>query len=354
MSYILDRIKKYSKRIQFAIYCFSFGDDDRFVRTVKSIGKENNLVYLESYGNEFCEEVLYHIKAEYSGSGFFADHNRLLNFLYFADKYGMKPVVEFHPDYCYAEKEPVNGTTNPFEYYFEQPTGISLATLYQSKCVIRSRKDNTKYAIQLNENSNGYSRSNQYIEEMGRITRKYLRLRKEVDEYIVTSMAQIISQEDKVLAVHFRGTDFKKNYNGHPVNLSIEDYYSRIEEALAHGYNKIFLATDDSEAIEKMRSRYGDRLVFYSDVTRSDGNETVMNSVCERPNHHYLLGLEVLRDMFTLARGNGLIAGLSQVSLAARIQKAGSEKNYEDLIIIDKGINFHGKYNCPNAGRERM
>lgn len=101
--------------------------------------------------------------------------------------------------------------------------------------------------------------------------------------------------------------------------------------------------------MERLQKIYGDKIVYYKDVLRSNGQETVMNSISNRENHHYMLGLEVLRDMLTLARCDGMVAGLSQVSIAARIQKASYNKEYEDLVIIDKGMNYHGKYNCPNA-----
>lgn len=349
VSFIRQKLKQLKKRLEFAMYCFPMGDNERFVRNVKNVGKENNLVYAEKYGECENTELVYHIKTEYSGSGFFADHNRLLGFLYFADKFGMQPVVEYHPDYCYAEKHPVNGTSNPFEYYFEQPTDVSLEQLYNCRHVVRSRKENGNYAIMLNEEANGYSRNEKYITEMGRITHKYLRLRPEVSEIINSEMQVLANSEEKVLGIHFRGTDFKRNYNGHPVNLTIEDYMEKIGDIMKKGYDKIFLATDDSNAVKRLQSVYGDILVYYKDVMRSDENETVMNSVSNRPNHHYMLGLEVLRDMYTLARCDGLIAGLSQVSIAARIQKKSYGKEYDDMIIIDKGINYHKKMNCPNG-----
>lgn len=144
-------------------------------------------------------------------------------------------MVEYHPDYCYAEKHPVNGTSNPFEYYFQQPAGISLEQLYNCKHVVRSRKENGNYAISLNEKVNGYSRNENYITEMGRITRKYFCLRPEVSEIINSQMNLLIEKKEKVLGIYFRGTDFKRNYNGHPVNLSIEDYIAKIEESMQWG-----------------------------------------------------------------------------------------------------------------------
>ena len=51
-----------------------------------------------------------------------------------------------------------------------------------------------------------------------------------------------------------------------------------------------FLATDDSEAIDRFRETFGEKLVYYRDVIRSSGDETVMKSREERESHHYLLG----------------------------------------------------------------
>ena len=183
---------------------------------------------------------------------------------------------------------------------------------------------------------------------MGRITSKYLKMNSVVKNIIESEMKFLIPEEKKVLGIHFRGTDFKKNYNGHPISLTLKDYLPEIEKVMQKNYDLIFLATDDSDAMEYLRKLYGDKLVYYSDVVRSNKDETVMKSTSDRFNHHYMLGLEVLRDMHTLARCDSLIAGLSQVSIAARIQKSSYGCSYDELIIINKGINSHKKLNCPN------
>ena len=106
------------------------------------------------------------------------------------------------------------------------------------------------------------------------------------------------------------------------------------------------MATDDKKTVEQFQMAFGDKLVYYKDVVRSDGDETVMKSQSQRENHHYLLGLEVLRDMLTLAACDGLAAGLSQVSYSARIQKKSMGQEYRDLVVLNKGINQH-RENCP-------
>ena len=47
-------------------------------------------------------------------------------------------------------------------------------------------------------------------------------------------------------------------------------------------YDMVFLATDDSEAIDRFRETFGEKFVYYRDVIRSSGDETVMKSREER------------------------------------------------------------------------
>lgn len=346
----MGRLSNRLARLNFALYCLKKSKDSRFIKRVRASEGENDTVTLASFGNKTEGNIIYFINMEESHSGFFAEHNRLLALLYFADKFGMKPVVRFHTGYCYAEKHPVNETENPFEYYFEQPCGISLEAMREYRCVLCSKKENSSFAVALNENPNGYTRSENYIDEMARITSKYIRLNKTMKQHVENEIGKLLGNDSKsTLAVHVRGTDFKQNYNGHPIKVDILEYLQETERIFNRGnYNKIFLATDDTDALNLFREKFGDKLVYYKDVVRSSGNDTVMHSTLKRDNHHYLLGVEVLRDMYTLAACEGLIAGLSQVSYAARIQKKSMGKNYKNLLVIDKGINYHQKENCPD------
>ncbi len=347
MGMLTARMARVKKRIEFACYCFPHGDDDRFVRNVKEIGTIPELVTLERLpqGIRSGGSLIYHIFMEESRSGFFADHNRLLAYLYFADQYQLTPVVEYTEKFCYAEENAVNGTTNPFEYYFRQPMGIGLEALKEEGLAVRSRKENTSLANQLNDKIGGYTRSEKYMREMARISAKYIRLQDSVGKYISSEISNLIKGR-KALGVHVRGTDFRRNYNGHPIAIKPEEYLDETRKIVGNGYDSIFLATDDSSAVELFREVFGDKLLYYPDVVRSEGDETVMKSVVKRENHHYKLGLEVLRDMYTLAACEGLIAGLSQVSYAARIQKMSVGKEWQDLRILDKGINYHRATNC--------
>lgn len=324
---------------QYLKFCLKKRNDERFVKNLYQLGNDYSLVNLQKMGGNQGGIRYFHIGPDASGSGFFADHNRLLCYLYYADYYGLIPVVEYGDGYSYAEKEPVNGTRNPFEYYFEQPGGVSVEQLKAQQSVIKSRKENAALAGTLNASGNGYDWSEEYLEEMGRISAKYIHLNSETKKWMTDQIDSTIRGK-RAIGVHVRGTDFKRNYKGHPVKIGTEEYLEAAKKMFAAGkYDMVFLATDDSEAIDRFRETFGEKLVYYRDVIRSSGDETVMKSREERESHHYLLGREVLRDAWTLGSCQGLIAGLSQVSFGARIFKAASNTKYEDFVLLDNGMN---------------
>ena len=341
------RFGKLHKKISFALSCLPHGDDERFVAAVKRIGQEHNLVSMERYGERVFEEILYFIDMEDAGTGFFAQYNNLLAFLYFADYHGLTPVVRFHENFPYAEKEAVNGSKNPFEYYFLQPAGIALSDVLHAKTVLKSKKENSYLARDLSDAGSPYQRSDAYINEMARIEAQYVRLNN-VTKIKINDDIRNLLEGKRTLGVHMRGTDFKHNYNGHPVALGEKELLEQALCLMDNGYEQLFLATDSTEAIKVFHDKLGKKLRFFPDVVRSSDEESVMNSRLNRKDHHYLLGLEVLRDMYALAACEGLLAGLSQVVSAARIHKRSVGGEYKDLVIMDKGINVHGQ-NCPKV-----
>ena len=115
-----------------------------------------------------------------------------------------------------------------------------------------------------------------------------------------------------------------------------------IDKALKeYNYEQIFLATDETKAVEKFRERYGNMVVWYQDVFRGEGNTSVAFSESNRSCHKYRLAYEVIRDAFTLSMCQGFIAGVSQVSICTRIMKKSRNEQYDFLKIIDNGKNYN-------------
>ena len=263
----MSKLRKLHKKITFALSCLPHGDDERFVAAIQRIGQEHNLVSMESYGERTFEEFLYFIDMEDSGSGFFANYNNLLAFLYFADCHGLTPVVRFHENFPYAEKEAINGSTNPYEYYFLQPAGIALSDVLHAKTVLKSKKENSYLARDLSDAGSTYQRSEEYINEMARIEAKYIRLNNVTKSKIGDDLRHLLEGK-RTLGVHLRGTDFKHNYNGHPVALSEKELLEQALLLMDKGYEQLFLATDSTAAIKVFYDELGEKLRFFPDVVR--------------------------------------------------------------------------------------
>lgn len=309
----------------------------------RSIAGRNGLIMqCASFGSENKERCIYYIRFGGARHGFFAQFRTLLKYIAYADRFGFAPVIEWSRELPYAEKEPVHGTLNPFEYYFEQPAGISMKEAKMSYNVFLSESIHITDAFlnqELFGGENGYAVSEEYVKRMGAVVQKYIRLNKWTKEYMEHELKTLLNNK-KTVGVHVRGSDYKGRYNNHPTLVPIQDYVDSAEQLMQSGkYEQIFLATDDMDAICKFEERFGGQLVYYRDVVRTDGDVSVAFSDSTRKNHHYLLGLEVLRDMYSLAECDGLVAGISQVSNCARIVKSSYGKEYENMTILDKGIN---------------
>ncbi|MBQ8635111.1 O-fucosyltransferase family protein [bacterium] len=337
---MLNNIKKYiknHKKLNYLQRCIRRINDNAFVDEVLEIGKNPLRINIQKLGDKNDGKLVY-IAQTMGCDGFFAELRYLLNELYFADKLGLVPVLTMSEKSSYAEKEPINGTTNPFEYYFLQPTDISLETAKKSFAVVEHNWIQKHFIKADLGYKSGYAPIDEYFDVMSKLMKKYLRFNEDTKNKVCKVAKELIG-DAKTLGIHIRGADFKRHYDNHPNMVTIEEYATSVEETLKqHNFEKIFLATDDSEAIETFAAKFGDKLVYYKDVIRTSGDETVMKSEVDRPLHHYHLGLEVIRDSYTLSICDGLIAGLSNVSIFSRLMKQSEGLKYDYLKILDKGI----------------
>lgn len=178
--------------------------------------------------------------------------------------------------------------------------------------------------------------------DRAKVYRKYIRLKPEVQSYIDENMESVLGDR-KCVGVHVRGTDFRNEYRDHAKVVTLDQYMDAAEEAIKkHGFERIFLATDEEATVAEFRKRFGDKVVCYGDIFRSTDGEPVHFSDGKRKDHKYRMGLEVMRDMYTLAECDGLICGYSNVSITSRIVRLASGKPYEYENVISNGFNETG------------
>lgn len=277
-------------------------------------------------------------------AGFYALFHRMMNGLYFAERFGFTPVADRWIGCAYEEKEQIDGTNVVFEYYFNPLSDISLDDALESYSVVIPGNPSLDMMARKCQSKEWYRPNDVYVREMARLYKKYVSLNEKTSKKIKTDINGLIGSEgEQCLAVHFRGTDYKGNWNGHPVSIDFESYVHSIRECLETGkYSKILLATDDNNYKDLFYKEFKN-VVCYDDVFRSDNDVSAAFSKSDRELHGYRLGYEVIRDVYTMANCGGFISGHSMVSQAAEEVRIAQDKEYKDRIILDKGININSK-----------
>lgn len=324
-------------RVKVLKMCIKNNGNEHFQKMI--LGKDpytNTLIPRMNSEDSLIEKTIYCIKSGSESRGFFAQYRRVLNYLYYADAWGFIPYIEFDKSFPYSEEDEINGSNNPFEYYYKQPC-IAKEELSLYRYIVNNRKCDLELSECLKP-TNGYSFSEEYLNVMAELSKKYILYNDKVQDYLDSSVDMLLSNRC-TLGVHVRLSDFKKNYFGHPVCVTADKHLECAKRAMNLGnYEQVFLATDDEDTVTLFREEFGDKVVYYSDVVRTKGDISVAFSESNREHHRYRLGLEVLRDMVTLSKCNGLIAGKSQVSICAMIENRKNEP-YSYVEIIDLGYN---------------
>lgn len=338
----IQRIIDRHDRLKVLQTCIEHNKDDNFRKVVLGKSPYNVAISVnETKRNNVVDKVLYRIEIGTADQGFFAEYRRTLNYLYYADVWGFIPYIEYNDNYVYSEKKAINGSSNPFEYYFVQPC-VNSGDINDYHYVTNNRECDVELVEWLKP-TNGYGFSDEYIDAMARISKKYIKLNSVVEGYLNEEICKTL-RDKKTLGIHVRLSDFKQNYYGHPVCVSADRHLEIAKQMLDEcRFEQVFLATDDVDTIMLFKNELGDKVVYYDDVMRTTGDISVAFSKSNRENHHYLLGLEVLRDMYTLSLCNGLIAGKSQVSICAMIENR-NHNLYEYVNIIDLGYNTNSSH----------
>lgn len=303
---------------------------------------------IEHLGEMYPENIVYDIsigvpedkdKEQRSQVGFFAQFRWILQALNVAEYLNAVPTVNLGINSAYYDSEMDNITKNIFEYYFMPVSRINYLDVNSCKNVIKFRSGHAQFFMKhASSLAASYEIDQMEIEKLAKMYKKYIRLNHNTNEYVTKNISKCLNKK-KTLGIHIRGTDFNIGFVNHPYVISAKEYADIVEKIMnLRKYDQIFLATDDVNTLDYFKNRFGSVLVFYNDTARSNDFVSIHNKVSERHLHFYKLGLEVLRDVYTLASCNSLVCGLSQVAFAAQYIKLSKDEKYEILKIVNRGI----------------
>jgi len=263
------------------------------------------------------------IYREPPGWGFWSNFAVVLQGLDEADQRHLAPVVDMERYATrYNETEPVNGTMNAWEYYFEQPTALTLAEArtqdpLDSGGVVKEGPFTTAFA-QIAPAPATLARGRELIQ-------KYVRIKPGIERHLDSLLTRETGAH--CAGVHVRGTDQRHgHFPDHPVSAVPEAYLEQVVMLdKEQSFNRIFLATDEQETVSLFTREFGARLLTIpahrtsSSVAEANFRQdyTWLFSASDRCRHRYHLGLEVLVDALLLSRCRHLVCGASNVSHAA-------------------------------------
>lgn len=344
-----DFLKK-NEKLYYISYCLSKVNSNRFRNRVLTIRTNPYSVLFDNYGRENPNKSFYDIVVGDETKGFCSAIRDTLYYLLYADALGFVPHIRYTDNIPYHEDHPVNGSENVFEYYFRQPSGITTDELMHSAKVFHAESIHLKGAFQLyglTQPVQYYSNDQKAIDICSKMYGKFIRLNDDVEKQLTVDMSNLmsdVSSGKKIVGVHYRGTDFKVGYNGHPIAVAFQRHIDETTNLLKSGnYDYVFLATEDGDVISEFQKVFGESLLLYKDVVRGTGETNAYNVRSERANHHYLLGYEVLRDVYTLAVCDAFVSSMSGVGITAQIVKKAKDENFEEVVMLDAGINKSNK-----------
>ena len=274
----------------------------------------------------------YVIRRQAPGGGFFSNWIWVVAHLCYADKRGYIPVVDqMNYETEYTENKPINGTTNVWEYYFNQPNDASLEDVYESSNYILS-----DFAIHSDELPYSEATATEFIvndtklKHVHDIVSRNIHLNNELQNMLDNNWNKIVHDENEVIiGVHVRRTDKIVPPPGHYAATENDLYIVEIDKILQENPNaRIFLCCDDYGTIDMFRSRYGTKVLFNEAYRAKPGSKVGihLDKAYVRENHKYLLGVEVIMDTYMLAKCDFLIHTHSNVTNAAIIINGGLYK----------------------------
>ena len=269
-----------------------------------------------------------------TNAGLFAIVRDFLGGIAYADRHGMLPVVDMKNVISAYLFEDEVGYVNAWEYYFEQPSGISLEEAECSKETVRLTVG--KYPVPRQDFALFTNQDGQLDYWRG-ICRKYIRFSQAVLDRLEHEKTKFSGK--KVLGVSLRGTDYTAlKLRNHAVQPAYEQVIAKASETMkAQNYDALYLSTEDKKIIAAFTEAFGEKLILpegeYVDFDDKSDKWITLYST-HRKNDKYLMGLEYVVSKLLLVECNGFITSITNGSATAMMLS----KGWEYLYVFDLGL----------------
>ena len=301
----------------------------------------------KSFGSENADKRYYVIRSIADTSKYYigARHNLMANYFYVlshlahAQENGLSAVVDqlYYPVYI-SQKMPVNGSYNPWEYFWEQPYGNTLEEIYRSKHVLLSKQSwygewDMGYDVEKYTDKDLVARYHELSD--------LVPLNKQTKWYCDEVSEGLFSGKDKVLGVSVRiGGHSKEAFSqgpGHPRQPSAEEMVEIVENRLVEwNMDKVFLASDSDYAVEKFKEMFGQDCIVMSRMRSPVGYDQKRDMLKPMYASENIIQTtkDYIAEMEMLSRCDGL---LGTVSSGLRYAVVRNNVKYDKIEILDFG-----------------
>ena len=272
-------------------------------------------------------------------------HNLLANYFYvlshiqYARTKGWVPVVDQlnYPVYN-SQSTPIHGTKNPWEYFWQQPGGISLEEAYRSKHVVLSKRSwfwewDMAYDI-------GKYRDKTCVRFFHDLSCQ-APLNSWTRDHVSRMKEEILPPGRRILGVNVRigGHDRRaaKHGAGHPIQPQLDMLLALVEQRQREwNMDVIFLACDTEHVVQAFQSACSGEVITLPRLRAELGNEYGLdrNKQMFKPEHLYRTSAEYLTEMELLSTCTALIGSVTSGFRYALVRNGNS---YEHVEVLDCG-----------------
>ncbi len=146
---------------------------------------------------------------------------------------------------------------------------------------------------------------------------------------LVQKYENLIKFDNNTIGVHIRLCDMNINHANDYGIINYEDYDAQIEKIISYE-NRIFVASDNNQSIDKLKNKYGDKVLFVPDLLRATTETEDTFLMQEKYLGSKQLWIESFLEMLLLCKCNTLICRTSNLANASII----FSKTLENIIRI--------------------
>lgn len=225
------------------------------------------------------------------------------------------------------------GKINAWEYFFEQPSGVTLDEIAGKDNVFVTEEN--QLSICPTDSMEFYT--NEYAVTYWRgLYHEYIRLSEEAKSFIEKQRIKVFGEnpyelQKKVLGCVVRGTDYIQGRPlNHPVQPLPEEVLEKAKKTMEEkGYEYLFLATEDENVLKLFQQELKDKLLYVEQQRYTDGTTLLaLQPGYASESSPKLEGLKYLSVIYLLAECDGLIGGRCGITTIAYLISKGFSYTY--------------------------